>query len=99
MNKSEQYLKYTNESERYCNMHILQAGWPDLGYFLKGQEIFGWEYGSLSSEGGNVDVWDFKIELFMNILSKVLDWQLFGVLFTKFGQIFFQFSGHTDYKI
>jgi len=33
-----------------------------------------------SSEGGSVDVWDFKIELFMNILSQFLVWQLFGLL-------------------
>jgi hypothetical protein len=30
----------------------------------------------------------------MDILAKSLDWQLFGLLFTKFGQLFFQSSGH-----
>jgi hypothetical protein len=35
----------------------------------------------------------------MNILATILDWQLFGLLFTKFGRIFFQSSGHpgADY--
>ncbi len=47
-----------------------------------------------SLERGNVDVKDFKLELFMNILSKIFDWQLFGLLFQKFGRIFFQSSGH-----
>jgi hypothetical protein len=30
----------------------------------------------------------------MNILPKYLDCQLFGLLFPKFGRIFFQSSGH-----
>ncbi len=47
-----------------------------------------------SSEGGNVNVWDFKIDLFMNVLLQFLLGQLFGLLIPKFGQIFFQSSGH-----
>ena len=33
----------------------------------------------------------------MNLLSKYLDWQLFGLLFQKFGRIFFQSSGHPEF--
>ncbi len=75
------------------------AEWPDWAKFSHIWATFlkdlvccrYWE----SSERGNIDVKDFKIELFMNILSKYLDWQLFGLLFQKFGRIFFQSSGHS----